>query len=207
MLAYRRLKDDIVSMRLSPRQPLIEAELSESLAMSKTPIREALVRLARDGLVELSDFRGARVGDFTYRDVQEIYQLRALLEPEAIRLGFEKMDDDLFGKLRDTLEQARACAEEGDRVQLAALNRSFHTGLLSACGNERLLTILTQFSDQVRIISLRGWTQQPTYMIEADEHKGILDALELNRDVDEAATRLRDHIVGFLSRLHWNASP
>lgn len=83
MLAYARLKDDILGMRLTPRQPLVETELAAMLNMSKTPVREALLSLSHDGLVEVNEFRGARVRDFSLEEVREIYELRAALEPHA----------------------------------------------------------------------------------------------------------------------------
>lgn len=200
-VAYARLKDDILSMQLAPRQPLVEAELCAMLDMSKTPIREALLGLAHDGLVELNEFRGARVRDFTFDDAREIYELRALLEPEALRRSYPAMDAELFAELRSLLDRARERAEAGDRAQLAAFNRQFHAGLIRHCDNQRLLGILGQFSDQVRLISLRSWIQQPTYVAEAAQHRAILDALELDRDVDLAAQRLRDHVLDFLGHL------
>lgn len=209
MVAYSRLKDDILAMRLAPRQPLVEAELAKMLDMSKTPIREALLGLSHDGLVELNDFRGARVRDFTLADVREIYEIRAVLEPLALRRAFPLMTSELFDEMRDLLGKARTCAEIGDRVQLAAHNRAFHSGLIRQCDNRRLLAILSQFSDQVRLISLRSWVQQPTYLVEADQHRSILDALDIDGDIDRAATLLGEHIRSFLEhiRLHGSTEP
>lgn len=200
MVAYERIKSDILAMRFTPNQTLVEADLSELLEMSKTPIREALRYLSHDGLVELTEFRGTRVRDFTQADVNDIYQLRVLLEPEALRLAWPHVDADRVERLREVLASARSCAAVGDRVNLAAHNRAFHSQLIDRCSNRRLLRILEEVSDQVRLISLRGWTQQPSFFTEADEHASIVDALE-HGDVEAAMTRLREHIVAFLDRI------
>ncbi|CAN5789755.1 GntR family transcriptional regulator [soil metagenome] len=200
-VAYSRLKDDILAMRLVPRQSLVESELAAMLHMSKTPVREALLTLSHDGLVEINEFRGARVREFDLPEVREIYELRAVLEPLALRRAFPAMTIELFVELRRLLDQALACAEAGDRVRLAEHNRAFHSGLIRCCDNQRLLGILSQFSDQIRLISLRSWVRQPTYLIEADEHRSILDALEVDHDIERAVELLTEHILHFFDRI------
>jgi DNA-binding GntR family transcriptional regulator len=198
-LAYRRIKDEILDQRLLPRQPLVEAELAARYGMSKTPIREALLTLARERLVEFSSFRGGRVRDFTAEDAREIYEVRELLEPFALERAAPRLGEDELRSLRSLLEDAKAAAKEGDRRRLSRLNRAFHSALVAGCGHERVIEILSQMQDQVGVMSLRLWSVQATHLHEASQHEAVLEAIEAG-EVGRAARLLREHISEFKDR-------
>lgn len=198
-LAYERIKDDILDQRLLPRQPLVEAELAAKYGVSKTPVREALLTLSREGLVELNSFRGGRVRDFTADDAREIYELREILEPHALERAVPHLDNDDLWLLRSLLEEAKTAAEGGDRRKLSNLNRRFHDALVARCGNGRVIEILTRLQDQVRVISLRLWKVQATYLHEAEQHAAILAAIEAG-NARRAGELLRNHITEFKER-------
>jgi DNA-binding GntR family transcriptional regulator len=90
---YEQLKAAIVELRIPPGAPLREAEIAQGLSVSKTPVREALGRLEQDGLVTLNSFRSAAVTDYTARDLQEIYELREIIEVAAARAAAESMSE------------------------------------------------------------------------------------------------------------------
>lgn len=198
-LAYERIKGDILDERLLPRQPLIEAELAAKYGMSKTPVREALLSLAREGLVEMSSFRGGRVRDFTADDAREIYELRELLEPFALRRAVPRLTDDDRRSLRDLLEKAQAAAEGGDRRELSRLNCAFHGSLVARCRNEKVIEILAHLQNQVRVMSLRLWNVRATHLREAKQHEAILTAVEAGQ-ADRAAELLGEHVSEFRER-------
>lgn len=198
-LAYERIKGDILDERLLPRQPLIEAELAAKYGMSKTPVREALLSLAREGLVEMSSFRGGRVRDFTADDAREIYELRELLEPFALRRAVSRLTDDDRRSLRDLLDKAQAAAEGGDRRELSRLNCAFHGSLVARCRNQKVIEILAHLQNQVRVMSLRLWNVRATHLREAEQHEAILTAVEAGQS-DRAAELLGEHISEFSER-------
>lgn len=198
-LAYERIKGDILDERLLPRQPLIEAELAAKYGMSKTPVREALLSLAREGLVEMSSFRGGRVRDFTADDAREIYELRELLEPFALRRAVPRLTDGDRRSLRDLLDKAQAAAEVGDRRELSRLNCAFHGSLVARCRNEKVIEILAHLQNQVRVMSLRLWNVRATHLREAEQHEAILTAVEAGQ-ADRAAELLGEHISEFRER-------
>jgi DNA-binding GntR family transcriptional regulator len=198
-LAYERIKGEILDERLLPRQPLIEAELAAKYGMSKTPVREALLSLAREGLVEMSSFRGGRVRDFTADDAREIYELRELLEPFALRRAVPRLTDADRRSLRDLLDKAQAAAEGGDRRELSRLNCAFHSSLVARCRNEKVIEILAHLQNQVRIMSLRLWNVRATHLREAEQHEAILTAVEAGQ-ADRAAELLGEHISEFRER-------
>jgi DNA-binding GntR family transcriptional regulator len=197
--AYERIKGEILDERLLPRQPLIEAELAAKYGMSKTPVREALLSLAREGLVEMSSFRGGRVRDFTADDAREIYELRELLEPFALRRAVPRLTDGDRRSLRALLDKAQAAAEGGDRRELSRLNCAFHSSLVARCRNEKVIEILAHLQNQVRVMSMRLWNVRATHLREAEQHRAILTAVEAGQ-ADQAAELLGEHISEFRER-------
>jgi DNA-binding GntR family transcriptional regulator len=172
-VAYERIRDDILDEQMFPRQPLIETELAAKYGMSKTPIREALLSLAREGLVEMSSFRGGRVRDFTANDACEIYEVRELLEPFALRRAVPRLEDGDRRALRVLLDEAKVAAFGGDWRELSKLNRAFHGPLVAQCGNRRVIEILVRLQDQVMVMSLRLWNVQATHLQEPEQHKTV----------------------------------
>ncbi|TCJ19988.1 GntR family transcriptional regulator [Rubrobacter taiwanensis] len=197
--SYNRIKDDILSHRLLPRQPLVEAELAAKYNISKTPVREALIILAREGIVEMNAFRGMRVRDFTPRDAREIYELREILEPLALERAIPNMSNEDTADLRKILDDAWRAVERGDQRELSRLNRAFHSALVAKCDNSRIVATLNQLQDQIRVMTLRFWKVQATYVHEAKQHEAIMAAVEA-RDAKRAAELLREHIVEFRER-------
>lgn len=191
--AYEKIKEDILNQRLLPRQPLVEAEMASEYGMSKTPVREALATLTREGLVEMNAFRGGRVKDFSADDVREIYELREVLEPYALKYSTTVMNGEDLRQLRQTLEDARAAIEEGQQRRLAWLNRVFHSQLMAKCGNSRVIDTLEGLQDQVQAIALRFWKIQAFYLEEAEQHEGVLTAIEAG-NAQLAAELLAAHI-------------
>src|ERR687896_286755 len=185
-LVAERIKDDIFRGRLLPREPLIEAELAGAYGVSKTPVREALSSLARGGLVEMDPFRGARVRNFTADDVREIYEMRALLEPFALEKAVPRMDEN----------DRDAAAEKKDLYDLSELNRNFHDALVTRCANGRIIETMDHIQDQLRAIALRSWKLKPTYLREAEQHRGVAKAVR-SGDAHHASDLLRTHIVEF----------
>src|SRR5665811_1600919 len=84
---YASLKEAIVSLHLRPGESIVEATIARQLGVSTTPVREALQRLAQEDLVVLSRYRGAAVRETTETDIREIFELREILEPQAVRLA------------------------------------------------------------------------------------------------------------------------
>lgn len=193
---YRRLKSDILELELLPRQPLIEAELAKEFGVSKTPVREALLMLLREGLVESTTFHTVVVRDFALSDVLEMYELRRVLEPLALSCAMPNMTSDDFRELSHTLDSARTAVDEADARELSALNRRFHQQLIARCTNRLMLESLNSFNDRLRLISLRYWNVHPTYMREAEQHESILAAVT-DRDVKVACRLLTEHIDEF----------
>ena len=162
-------------------------------------MREALRILSASGLVTLSNFKGASVRIVDDELMRSVYEVRAVLESEALRLSganSELIDRELGAAL---LEESAEAIENGDHAQLSILNRQFHRIFYEHCGNPLLVEILDGLRDQTALISTLGWRVRSSYSTELNEHRRILDAVIGQKDLSGAADLLREHIEHFQS--------
>jgi DNA-binding GntR family transcriptional regulator len=196
------IKRAILAGELRPGQSLVEAELAQRLGVSKTPVREALKTLAGAGLVTMSPYRGATVRAIDDDTARAIYDLRLLLEPEAVRRAVLRSAggtaDGLAGlaAARAALDRADASSGKADR---SLANREFHRALYRDCGNPLLVGVLDDLSDQTALVSAAAWQQEPSWRQEAGEHRAILAAAAAGHG-DQAARLLAAHIGSFAAR-------
>ncbi|MFE4372280.1 GntR family transcriptional regulator [Streptomyces sp. NPDC056835] len=188
------IKHGILTGGLSPGQPLVETELAAQFGVSKTPVREALKTLAGTGLVVMSQFKGVTVRTVDAAMAHQVYDVRLLLEPEALRRSLTR---------RASLEPAREALvkadEAADRAERSLANREFHRALYLPCGNPLLARMLDEVRDQAALVSTVAWAAVPSWEQEAGEHREIL-RLALAGDADGAARALHDHIASFVQR-------
>jgi DNA-binding GntR family transcriptional regulator len=191
---YEQLKSSIVELRIPPGAPLREADIAQGLSVSKTPVREALGRLEQDGLVTLNSFRSAVVTEYTARDLQEIYELREIIEVAAARAAAESMSDKGLADLgRVASECVRLNVEGHGGPELVRLISEFDTVLFEEVTNRRIRAILDNLSAHLARIG-RLTTEIPG-RIDASvrEHQQIFEAIE-RRDPENASRFMRDHI-------------
>lgn len=193
---YDVLREAILTCEIPGGTPLIEAALAAKFGVSKTPVREALQRLAHTGLVDMELARGATVHSLTLDEIRDMTELRAELEPLALRQSIPYLATSDYKHMRHVLEQARAALTKEDFQQLSILNSAFHSGLYNRAPNQLLVKWLESLSDRRRLISMQGWALENRTQSEWEEHSAIVDALEAG-DGELAAYRLREHILCF----------
>ena len=210
------IRHAILAGELRPGQSLVETELAQLLGVSKTPVREALKTLAGAGLVTMSPYRGATVRAIDPASAAAIYDLRLLLEPEAVAprrsmpavqaAGPGGSPDAGPGRGpagRTPPEAAHggpaASDDAAGQAQRSLANREFHRALYLGCGNSLLVKTLDNLRDQTALVSALSWEQAPSWQQEAAEHRAIL-AAALAGAADQAAALLREHIEGFAAR-------
>jgi DNA-binding GntR family transcriptional regulator len=198
------LKHAILTGRLPPGQPLIENDLAAQLGVSKTPVREALKTLAGAGLVTMSPYKGAMVRTVDAALAHSVYDIRLLLEPEAVRraVAHGASSAPHWTVAAEALDRADACADRADR---SLANREFHRALYLGCGNDLMVGILDGLRDQTALVSAVVWDRSPSWEQEAAEHRAILDAVTAGA-ADRAAVLLREHIAAFVER-NFSATP
>jgi DNA-binding GntR family transcriptional regulator len=190
--AYRRIKAAVFDFVLLPGEGFTESDIAERLGMSRTPVREALFRLELEGYVQVAFRSGWSVSPFDFRKLEELYDLRIVLECTAVdRLcAAEPMPD--LGLLK-----ASWLVSEKERLtettEVAALDEAFHATLVSAAGNLEMARVHADVTDGIRIVRRLDFTQAPRVAATYDEHAKILRAIVARR-ADAAKLMLRTHI-------------
>ena len=146
---YLKLRQEIVSARLPPGYLLREAELAARFGVSKTPLREAFVRLEKDGFVEIAPYRSAVVGGYSRQDLREIYEVRELLEGLCAREAALNIATEDLAALSRIVRDSTAVFEAGDSDQLAALLDEFDVVLYAQSKNSRITAMLNNIRDHV----------------------------------------------------------
>lgn len=192
--AYRLIKERILKLVYPPNSPLPEAELQRTLEMGRTPIREALIRLQQEGLVQIVPRRGAFVQTLTLVDARNLYHVRAILEPEAVRLAMPHIS---VGEL-DQFERRFRELFDGDAVdpeRFVELDQQFHRLFLDRCNNPYLVEALERLHNQSQLAWAISAQNQPEMMSAWENHIALIQALR-NNDVDRAAEIMRLHVLG-----------
>ncbi|WP_329171779.1 GntR family transcriptional regulator [Streptomyces sp. NBC_01477] len=188
------IKHRILTGQLSPGQALVEADLAAQFGVSKTPVREALKTLAGTGLVVMSQYKGVTVRTVDAAMAREVYDVRLLLEPEALRRTITR--EASLGAAQDALVRAEQAQDRADR---SLANRDFHRALYLPCGNPLLARMLDEVRDQAALVSTVAWAADPSWEREAHEHQEIL-RVALAGDAQDAARLLHAHIADFVRR-------
>ena len=185
--AYARLKDEIRNNRMPPGYQAPEPEIALRLGMSRTPVREALIRLEAERLVELVPRRGARVLPIRADDMREIYEILTALEPEAAaHLAARKPSRVDLAPLEQATRAMEEAIEAKDLDAWADADDHFHLTLLEMHGNRRLIAYVSSLYDQAhraRIVTMR---MREAPVRSTQEHRDILEHLARG---DAEATR------------------
>lgn len=191
--AYEQLRTEIRTSRMAPGGVIPEPEIALHLGMSRTPVREALIRLESDGLIDLVPRRGARVRPILAADMTEIYEILTALESDsAAALASRKLSPEQLAPLEEATTLMERSLKTMDLDTWAEADDLFHRRLLELHGNRRLLDFVGKLSDQAhraRIVTLR-LRETPTRSTE--EHRAILEHIRLG-DAEAARTAFRRH--------------
>ena len=191
-LVYERVKQDIFDFRLLPGDRFTETEIAERTNASRTPVREALYRLERDGYLEVMFRSGWRVRPFDFRQFEELYDLRIVLETTAVRRLCEV---DARPEL-DALKKAWLCAPEdraSDMREVARLDEAFHAALVASAGNREMSRVHAEVTERIRIVRRLDFTKAPRVDATYQEHAKILRAI-VQRRAEPAVLLLRAHV-------------
>lgn len=188
------LRSAILSGELGPASTLGEVALGKQLGLSRTPIREALLRLHAEGLIEMPPNRPARVRTFDAADLREMHSLRAVLEGHAAALAATQATGSDFEALKASCERfAALAAEGGDLMPLAEENLIFHAIISRAAGSGRLQAMITQVSALPLIYRSYMSYSAENRRSASRQHNDILDALE-DRNAERAKREMTTHV-------------
>jgi DNA-binding GntR family transcriptional regulator len=188
----KHLRNAIVTGALDEGAPIRQDEVAALFKVSKIPVREALKQLEAEGFVTFQRNRGANVASLTEPEIAEIFEVRAILESNAIRFSVPKMTD---ADLELASMHCRAFDEETDVSRWADLNWAFHSSLYKAADRPYLLQMIRTVNDRVERYLRVQLTVSGGHELAASEHAEILTACR-NRDADKASKLVLDHILG-----------
>lgn len=196
--AYSAIRSRILLGQYATDIHLTEMDLARDLDVSRTPVREALHRLAAEGLVSLSPNRGVKVIGWSDREVEEIYELRALLESFGARLAATKVTKNDLDRLRDLVSEMDELNKDTSRPErferIALLNNEFHLAILQATGKESFVTILTSLL-HVPLVARTFIRYSPQDLQRsANHHHELISALDAG-DGLWAESVMRSHIL------------
>ncbi|WP_309083954.1 GntR family transcriptional regulator [Chelativorans sp.] len=205
------IREAIIFGRLRPRERLVEEDLSERFGTSRHVIRAAMVTLEQIGLVTRRPNRGVVVRDFSVEEVEELYDMRAILQAEAARRIPLPAPASLIDELERIHKEYSDCVDRMDLKQTAALNNVFHETFFAACNNRFLAEAIETF--WARTTAIRCYAiGDPTLLEQSrSEHRAMIDAL-IRCDREELVRLCVSHIYPALEaykRAHggWTVRP
>lgn len=192
-LAYQRLRDSILAGQLKPGEVYNEMALAQEMGVSRTPVREALLELASQGLVTFLPRKGVQVNYFDDRDVEEVFELRKLIELAALEKAFDTATPKDVKVLEGAVRKSREAAKKRDLESFLQADRVFHRSLVELSRNGRMHVILDNLRDIIHVMSFEAVNRAERMDEVVGEHEMIVRSL---RDGDRAAARLAlsDHL-------------
>lgn len=196
---YERLRQAIVEGSIRPNERLIEAELAERLQVSRTPVRETMLRLAGDGLI-VNHRRGWVVREHSAEEVREVYEVRAALEGFAARLAAERATEE---ELEEIATNHRAYAEHAEasaRGEVLEHNDAFHDAVIKAARNDLLAQRIRANSQYYFIHRIAGFLSDEEARSSIEGHENLVQAL-MARDPDRAERVARENVFEGLRKV------
>lgn len=192
-IAYETLKHAIITGEIAAGIRIVETEYANKLHISRTPLREALRKLERDGLVEYVIRRGVVVRAFTIEDVEEIYTIRNALEMITLPAIIKNVTPRDIKSLRDKLQEMDRVMAEGNIEKLSVLARSFHDQLTAISSLKRILRVIQGQDEYIHRFSALSIAKDRRRAEAHQEHYRILEMVE-SKDLEGLETVMRRHI-------------
>lgn len=186
---YQDLKDKLINCVYQPGSVLNEIQLTNEYKVSRTPIREAISRLEMDGYLKILPKKGIYVTDISLNNVIQIFQVRAEIEPIAVKMAAPYLEEADLKMFRHKFEE-----EELDISNSFRLDTAMHLYIIEHCGNDYIIQMMHKvFDDNTKIIIASKQNQVKIHDAKC-EHVEILDSLIAKKDIDQTAALMRAHI-------------
>jgi DNA-binding GntR family transcriptional regulator len=190
---YEHLREEILSDRLPPGTELSEVALSTELAISRGPIREAMGRLAAEGLINVRPRRRAEVRSLTPQELIDAYEVREALEVLAVRLAVPRVSEADLARLDQLVDQMAEHAKANAIGDFFAVNVEFHETLCQLSGNSKLQEVHHRLEGEIGRFQARTLALRGSLDGSLTEHRAIIAAIRL-RDADKAAALTAAHV-------------
>jgi DNA-binding GntR family transcriptional regulator len=188
------IRQALVAGEIRPGSIYSASGMATRLGTSNGPVREAMLTLVNQGVMEVVPNRGFRVTPVTDKDLDEVYQLRLMLEVPAVRQLAQRDNTDHAETLRGHARRCTQAAEDRDMTVFLEADRDFHLSLLGLLENGRLVQLVEMLRDQTRLYGLRTLAEEGKLVTTSLEHFGLLEAV-LSGDPDKAAAEMARHLA------------
>ncbi|NLU68631.1 GntR family transcriptional regulator [Streptomyces sp. HNM0574] len=204
---YHHVKQAVLERRYEGGMLLTEGELAEAVGVSRTPVREGLLRLEVEGLIKLYPKKGAMVLPVSAQEITDVVETRLLVEEHAVRKCAQAAGPALLTRLEQLLEEQHAHRADGDLAALAVSDRAFHAEIVKATGNEILVRLYDQLRDRQLRMGVAVMHAHPQRIAKnITEHTEIVAALRA-ADPDAAAAAVHHHVSWVRNLAHGEDAP
>ena len=212
-VAYQKIKELIVTLRLGPRDQIDEEWVADELSIGRTPIREALFRLNAENLVEVVNGRGFFVQDITLRSLRDLFETMLILERSAVALAANRIKKDHIEDLKRINSDLRQAWLEKDFLRVTLLNSRFHRSIYKATDNSFLFSCLDNLQNQFQRLAYMCFSKDlPSYDMQSHaelsikDHRALIELLG-QRNATEAVKVISEHVKLFHRRVNYFMLP
>jgi DNA-binding GntR family transcriptional regulator len=191
---YNYLKSAIINFKLLPGVKISDKEIALKMGISRTPVREALVRLSEQGLVRFHHNRGFKVRSFTPKDVDNLYTLRESLERLAVRQAITNLNNDRIQTLKSLVDKYLVIADTDNLIGLIESDEAFHDLIARYSENEQLINILQSLHGQIRISRRYDHLHKTNLQKTGEEHFQIIEQMAQGYTI-QAEDSMSKHIL------------
>lgn len=191
--AYNILKKRIMDLNLRPGEIIMVQTLAKELGISRTPVREAVVRLEKEGFVEAAEGKKFRVSTLSLKDVLEIHELRKLMEVHAAKNVAKSANNKQIKELESTIAKMGKALADKSHDRFFEYDLAFHKKIISYHGNDTLILFMNQINDKIQRIRYLAVYVDQRLEKTIEEHQAVIDAIK-NRDPDRVAETLEFHL-------------
>jgi len=197
---YRVLKTEIIKGSLKPGTKLSEGKIAEQMGVSRTPVREALKELSAEGFVKMNPNQAVVVSNASVEDVQEVLQIRGVLEGLAARLATKMISEEEIKELEKYQKQMEYYTKKDDVLAFGEMDAELHELILNVCSNNWLIQIRKNLSDQAHRYRIRSLSVPGRLKYSLKEHQEIVEALK-RKDAEQADRLSQKHIENVLANI------
>jgi GntR family transcriptional regulator, rspAB operon transcriptional repressor len=194
---YNLLREQILDLKLEPGASLSEKEISERFQVSRTPVREAFLKLSQEGLLEVYPQKGTFVSLIDLRLVEEARFMREQLEKAVVSLACEAFPEENLNSLEANLKMQEVCAAQQDYQKLFELDEYFHRTIFQGCNKERIWSAMQPMNTHLNRIRILRLATNYNWNDILSQHAAIFQAIK-DRNPDMAVKTMRNHLTQVL---------
>lgn len=193
-IVYEELKRQILIGEIAPGTRMMEVELADDMGVSRTPVREAIRKLEKEGLVSIEPRRGAYASDISIKDMVDVLEVRQDLEGMAAGLAAAKITEEEKAALKHTTDEYKKAVESGDVEEIIKWDEAFHKIIVGCSGNKTLVQLISQVQELALRFRYIYYDDFSRFEGQPQEHKAIVDAI-LSGNAEKARVEADQHIA------------